>query len=173
MGDVIKIKISNPLAAGFRRLPRKVEQAIEKVVDDTSKLLFDRIVTDTPRDRGTGGGLVSRWTRTVVMGQAVIKNDAPHANVAEFGGWPVIPNSKGRPNATGPGLPRGGATLGGYPPGPRTQIAPGGSPVMISNVSRQAPEGMVRQNLERIEDRFVFDLEEAVDQAFSDIAESK
>lgn len=172
MADLIRISISNPISPALKAMPQKVQQAVAKVVQDTSNLLFQRIVNDTPRDRGSAGGLSSRWIKTVVGDQAVITNDAPHANTIEFGGYPVIPNSKSRPNATGPGLVRGAATLGGYPPGPRTQIAPGGSPIMFSNVSRQAPKGMARQNLERIQDRFVFDLEEGIDQAFSDIAES-
>ena len=172
MADRITISIKNPIGPALRKLPREVQEAIDKVVADTSEKLFNRIVTDTPRDRGQGGGAVSRWTRTVQAAQALIKNDAPHINVLEFGGYPVRA-IKGRTLASGVGgFQRGNAVLGGLSPGPRTQIAPGGSPTMISNVSRQAPQGMVRQNLERITAPFVFDLEEAIDKAFEDIAES-
>lgn len=167
MADRIKIKIENPLGRGLRQLPQKVKAAVNKVVEETSDRLFQRIKNDTPRDRGD---LAGAWSRSVTTrGRATIRNTRDYANVAEFGGWPVIPNSRARTNATGPGLVRGQATLGGYPPGPRTQIAPGGSPTMLSNVSRQAPKGMVRQNLDRITDRFVFDLEEAIDRAFAEI----
>lgn len=59
---------------------------------------------------------------------------------------------------------RGGARLGGgYPPGPRTQKDGGGDPPMLSNVSRQAPKGMVRKQLAAIRPEFLFDLEEAID----------
>ena len=68
---------------------------------------------------------------------------------------------------TGPGFVRGNAILGGYPPGPRTQVAPGGTPTMVSNVSKQSPSGMVRQTLGDIQPRFIFDLEEAIDDAFN------
>lgn len=172
MADRIRIDIKNPIGPALRKLPREVQDAIDKVVEDTSKKLFDRIVTDTPRDRGQGGGAVSRWTRTVDGDQALITNDAPHINVLEFGGYPVRA-TKGRALAVGVGgFQRGNAVLGGLSPGPRTQIAPGGSPTMVSNVSRQAPQGMVRQNLARITEPFVFDLEEAIDRAFEDIARS-
>lgn len=169
MANLISISIDNPIGPALRKLPREVQEAIEGVVEDTSETLFTRIVTDTPRDSGNAA---ERWTRTVQGDQAVLTNDAEQINVLEFGGYPVIPSSRSRPNATGPGITRGNAVLGGYPPGPRTQIGEGGSPIMTSNVSRQAPSGMVRQNLERIQEPFVFNLEEAIDQAFSDIAES-
>ena len=41
---------------------------------------------------------------------------------------------------------------------------------MNPNVSKQAPIGMVRQNLARIQPRFVFDLEEAIDEALADVS---
>lgn len=63
----------------------------------------------------------------------------------------------------------GKAILGGFDPGPRTSAAPGGDPEMLSNVSNQAKSGMVRRVLGDITDPFVFELEEAIDQAFLDI----
>lgn len=170
MADGIRITIDNPIGPALDRMPVKVQRAIEKVVSDTSALLEQRIKNDTPRDSGKAA---AAWSREVQGSQAVLTNKSPYANVLEYGGYPVVPNSHERTNATGPGLVRGNATLGGYPPGPRTQVAPGGSPTLISNVSRQAPKGMVRQNLERIQDRFVFDLEEAIDTAFAEIAEAE
>lgn len=170
-GGLINLTISNPISEALKTMPREVERAVDKVVVDTADRIEQRIKDDTPRDRGQGGGAVSRWTKTKTKsGEVTLRNDAPQINVLEFGGYPVVPNSKNRPNATG-GTVRGNATLGGYPPGPRTQIAPGGSPTMTSNVSRQAPRGVVRQNLERAQDRFVFDLEEAIDRAYQEIAE--
>ncbi len=174
MADSISITIENPLGPALKRLPQRVQQAVKKVVDDTSQLVFQRIKNDTPRDSGK---LAAGWKRTVETKKngavSTISNAVPYANVVEFGGYPVIPVVNARPNATGPGLPRGAAVLGGYPPGPRTQTAPGGSPTMLSNVSKQSPRGMVRQNLERIQDRFVFDLEEAIDKSFAEIAEAE
>lgn len=64
---------------------------------------------------------------------------------------------------------RGAARLGGgYPPGVRTQKDGGGDPSMLSNVSRQAPKGMVRKNLEAIRPEFFFELEEAIDRALNE-----
>ena len=198
-GGLINVTIKNPITAGLKKLPKQVRDAIAGVVNDTGEILLQRIKDDTPRDRGSAGGASSKWrSKKTGRGTITISNDAPHINVLEFGGYPVVadrkkkaakkkkakkkkkkrpriaraPGAKKRTNErTGPGRRRGGARLGGFPPGPRTQVAPGGSPTMTSNVSRQAATGMVRQNLSRIQDRFVFLLEEAVEQAFSDIAE--
>ena len=196
-GGLINLTISNPITAALKALPKEVLAAIENVTKETSELLFTRIVDDTPRDRGSAGGAASKWTKSPpdASGTVTIENDAPHSRVLELGPYPVVATGKRKKRGgkkkkkkkragrkgrekrakrerTGPGELRGNARLGGFPPGPRTQVAPGGSPVMKSNVSRQAPKGMVRQNLERIQDRYVFALEESIEQAFSDIAES-
>jgi len=89
----------------------------------------------------------------------VIENTAAYANVAEYGGWPVRAAATAKP----PGFIRGAAMLGGRTPGPRTQRAPGGKPRMTSNVSRQAPKGMVRATFIELEKPYVADLEEALE----------
>ena len=168
---ILKLTIDNPIGPALKKLPKEVQAAIEKVVKKTGDKLEQRIKDDTPRDRGQAGGLVSKWKRSGTADEVVLTNTAPYANVIEFGGYPVRP-ARGS-SAGGAGFKRGKAILGGLPPGPRTQTAPGGSPAMVSNVSRQAPSGMVRQNLERITAPFVFDLEEAIDEAFSEIAQAQ
>lgn len=49
--------------------------------------------------------------------------------------------------------------FGGYAgPGPKTQPAPGGEPAMVSNVTRQAPHGMLRLTLLDIREVYLRDL---------------
>ena len=169
--DLIRIKIENPLTRSLNKLPKKVQDAIKEVVKDTGGKVFDRIVRDTPRDRGSGGGASSKWKKSQRGLVLTITNDAPHINMLEFGGYPVKPKWHKRTNATGPGFVRGNAILGGYPPGEGTQISAGGSPVMTSNVSSLAPDGMVRKTLDAIAEPFADNLGAAIREAFSDIAE--
>ncbi len=176
---LINITIDNPFARSLKKFPEDVQQEIKRVVEETTDTLFQRIKDDTPRDRGDAGGAVSKWKKqTVIVDvdtvEQTITNDAPHINVLEFGGYPVISKKRNRPNATGPGFVRGNAVLGGYPPGKRTAIAPGGTPIMTSNVSSggvKASQGMVRKNLEGITGKFEIDLEEAIEEAFEKLGD--
>jgi hypothetical protein len=177
---VLTLTIDNPIGEELKKLPKKVQDAVKKVVRDTGKRVEKRIRLDTPRDRGTAAaGWKSTEQRVPGGVEVTLTNKVPYINVLEFGGYPVKPKWHKRTNATGPGIPRGDAILGGYPPGPRTQkgedafvpdVLEGVTPGMNDNVSRQAPSGMVRQNLIRIQPRFQFDLEEAVAEAYADIA---
>lgn len=169
---MITVNVKNPISPAMKKLPKEVQDAVKKVVAETAKTVFDRIKRDTPRDRGTAAKNWKRKTKTNKSGTtSTISNNTPYINVLEYGGYPVVPASRAGGASTSGGIVRGNAVLGVGPPGPRTQRATGGSPTMRSNVSSQAPAGMVRQNLERIAQRFEFDLEEAIDKAFEDIAE--
>lgn len=156
---------SDKLTPALSNLPRGANRVISDVVKQTSKRAYDKIRYRTPVDRGVKGGAFSKWRKRIKRGglEGVIENDAPYINVLEFGGYPV---RKARSGTRG-GFRRGKALLGGLPPGPRTQRAPGGEPRMRSNVSRQAPRGMVRITLQEIEPQFLFDLEHALDRYFA------
>lgn len=150
---------TNTLARALEALPREAKKATERVVSDTTKRAFRIVRNKTPVDRGT---LRDAWRLEISGVRGRFVNTAPHANVAEFGGWPVTALSRSkrvRPGA----IVRGRAQLGGHKPGPRTRRAGGGQPTMRSNVSRQAPRGMVRLTLEEIKPQFLFDLEEALE----------
>lgn len=155
--------IDEGLVEALENLPRNAQEAVIKTVRDTTRRARNIVVFKTPVDRGT---LINGWKVRLENGgeRGVFFNDVPYANVAEFGGWPV----RSLARAAGPGtLIRGNAVLGGLPPGPRTQRAPGGEPNMRSNVSKQAPQGMVRSTLIEIEPQFVFDLAENLDEALA------
>ncbi|HEU01433.1 hypothetical protein LCGC14_0273400 [marine sediment metagenome] len=153
--------VDEGLAEALRDLPQNVAGAIEKTVRDTTARARNIAKFKTPVDSTKA---INGWRiRFEENGQrGVFFNEVPYINVLEFGGYPVRRASAGASPGT---LRRGRAVLGGLPPGPRTQRAPGGEPPMRSNVSKQAPRGMVRFTLQEIEPAFLFDLSENIDQA--------
>ena len=164
--DFLQIKIDDRFSQALANAPRNVQVAINAVIQETGEKVFQRIRFRTPRDRGT---LAAGWGRRSQEGSVVIFNTVPYVNVLEYGGYPVIPASRNR--TLSGGLVRGRAVLGGgYPPRARTVRAPGGEPSMLagSNVSRQAPTGMVRVTLIEIQPEYIFNLEEALDRALRD-----
>ena len=165
MADKLEIKFSDNVSPALKGLPKNVSIAIKRVVKETADRVFKRIIDSTPRDRGTAA---RGWRRRRGKeGAQEFVNNIPYINVLEYGGYPVVPASRAKVKT---GLKRGNAFLGGHPPKARTQKAPSGSPSMRTNVSRQAPRGMVRQNLERIQARYAFDLEEAIDRALAGLS---
>lgn len=161
----ITVELDDPVGPGLAKFPALVRAAISGVVKDTSAKAFRRIVAATPRDRGTAAG---NWREKSMPGKTVLTNRTDYIWVLERGGYPVIPASKKRSRPGG--VRRGRAVLDGdYPPGPRTMVPPGGGIEMLRNVSRQAPQGMVRKTLRDIEPEFVFNLEEAIDIAFAEV----
>ena len=147
------------LVRALDNLPKETQEAVSKVVEDTTGRAFRIIKNRTPIDRGKAH---RGWRQKVSGSTGKITNDVDYINVLEFGGYPVRRASAGASPGT---LRRGRAVLGGLPPGPRTQRAPGGEPPMRSNVSKQAPRGMVRSTLQEIEAPFLFDLAENIDRA--------
>lgn len=165
---MLRVEFTDTITPALQNAPALVEQAVQEVVRETGERIFNQIKLSTPRDSGKAAGgwdLSYQQAQGGAAATAVIENDVPYINVLEHGGYPVIPLSR-QPRL--PGVRRGRAQLdGAYPPGPRTQRAPGGQPTMLTNVSRQAPQGMVRVAFARAQDRFVFDLEEAIDRALA------
>lgn len=168
----IRIDFNDQVADVLKNAPSRVSKAIDRVVKGIAATAFVRIKLATPRDSGFAAG---NWQRTDLGKLSIISNSTPYIGVLEFGGYPVVAIGAGGAGgifgggAGGSKLIRGKAALGGFDPGPRTQRAPGGTPKMLSNVSRQAPSGMVRKVLKDIEPEFVFDLEEALDRALSGV----
>lgn len=163
---LVSVSFSNTVTPALASAPRRVQEAVATVVQNTSNVAFNRIRSATPRDRGTAA---AGWRRRVAGNTVFIENNVDHINVLEYGGYPVIPAWKKRRNPGG--LKRGNAFLGGgYPAGPRTVRAPSGDPPMLqrSNVSRQAPRGMVRKTLADIQPQYIFDLSEAIDRALNE-----
>lgn len=165
---MLQITVDDDVTKFLQGAPTALTQAIDNVVRDTTRTVFFRIDRATPRDRGTAA---SGWTE-VVEGQGVrarrtFVNQTPYINVLEFGGYPVVWERWQR-NPVTSAIKRGQAWLGGgYPPGPRTQESLGDDPTMRNNVSRQAPRGMVRDQLAKAEPEFVFNLEEALDRVLA------
>lgn len=149
------------LTTTMKRLPASVRSAVNAVVDKTIDRVFAIVKFSTPVD--TGAALQAWEIERNGDGTGRVVNRTAYINVLEFGGYPVR-------RATGPMPPgsfrRGNAYLGGLPPGPRTMTAPSGEPPTTSNMSKQAPHGMVRKALGEVEDAFEFDLEEAVERAW-------
>ena len=150
---------NDTLNAAIAALPKEAAAAVGQVVKDTTNRATRIAKNKTPVDRGD---LRRAWRSDVKGLEGRFVNTAPQANVAEFGGWPVT--ALGKKGKLRPGARiRGRAQLGGHKPGRRTQRAPGGEPQMFSNVSRQAPQGMVRITLKEIQPAFMFDLDDALD----------
>ncbi len=152
------------LSDALEELPETARKAIAETIDDTTERAIKIVKFKTPVDSGRA---ISGWEKSTEDGglKGVFSNDTPYINVLEFGGYPVRSAASGQG-----GFRRGNAVLGGLPPGPRTQRAPGGDPEMRDNVSKQAPRGMVRATLQEIEPQFVFDLNEALDEALNEAA---
>ena len=133
------------LTPTLQKLPKSIQDVVHKVVAETTKRAAAIAKFKTPVDTGNAidGWVVEKPGRGNNPKGAFV-NRVPYINVLEFGGYPV----------------RKGPTFGGRPPGPRTMTAPSGDPAMKSNVSRQAPRGMVRLTLIEIEPQFLADLEE-------------
>ena len=144
----LEVKVTDTVTPALKTAPARLRQAINGVVQAIGERAFQRIKFATPRDTGNAA---RGWRKTVTgNGQTVeIRNDVPYIRVLEFGGYPT--------NAPGQ-----------FPPKARTQRAPAGAPTMRSNVSRQAPQGMVRKTLQAIEPEFQFELEEAIDRTLNE-----
>ena len=154
--------VDEGLVEALQNLPESTQRAIKDTVRATTLRGQQIVKFKTPVDSGKA---INAWkTRFENNGErGVFFNDTPYINVIEFGGYPVRASSAGASLGT---LRRGNAVLGGLPPGPRTQRAPGGQPQMRSNVSKQAPRGMVRSTLIELEPQFTFDLAEAIEREF-------
>lgn len=150
---------NDTLTAALEALPKEAEAAVVEVVKDTTARATRIVKNKTPVDRGR---LRQGWRAEVKGLTGRFVNTVAQANVAEFGGWPVTALSRSPKLRPGARI-RGRAQLGGHKPGPRTTRAPGGTPSMFSNVSRQAPQGMVRITLKEIQPVFFFDLDEALE----------
>lgn len=163
---MLTINFTDTMGPALQQAPQAIQRAVEAVVRQTADRVFQRIRLATPRDSGqAAAGWSQRTEGTGEQAKRTFVNTVPYINVLEFGGYPVTPARFVRRL---PGIPRGNAVLdGAYPPGPRTQQALGGDPPMTSNVSRQAPQGMVRKNLAAARPEFLFNLEEAIDRALN------
>ena len=141
----------------------RTREAVIKTVKDTTLRGQQIVKFKTPVDTTKA---INGWHTRFENGgeRGLFVNEVAYINVLEFGGYPVRPISSGASPGT---LIRGKAILGGLPPGPRTQRAPGGDPDMRSNVSKQAPRGMVRSTLAELQDQFIFDLGENLDRALA------
>lgn len=152
---------TDTLTPQLRALPKSVVKAVDEVVGKTQARVFGIVKFSTPVD--TGDALRAWEMETVHDGKGRVVNRTVYINVLEYGGYPVR-------RARGPLPPgafqRGGAYLGGMPPGPRTMASPGGEPPTTSNVSKQAPSGMVRAAIGECEEQMVFDLEAAIERAW-------
>lgn len=150
------------LIKALANMPKEAEAAISRVVRETTNRAFRIARNRTPVDTGQAR---AAWKQEAEGSNGRIVNNAPHINVLEFGGYPVTPARRTRRRG---GFRRGRAILGGARPPEKavgtaaTQRAPGGSPEMRDNVSKQAPRGMVRSTLEDIQPRFLADLEDAI-----------
>lgn len=162
----IRFDVDDRFSNALKNAPRRVQDAIVDVIRDTGQEVFLLIKFRTPRDTGK---LAAGWTKVATGPQVVISSSVPYVNVLEYGGYPVIPASRKRKNSSG--TQHGNAFLGGgYPPRARTVMAADGKPAMLSgsNVSRQAPTGMVRVTLEEIRPKYIQDLEDALEKALTD-----
>lgn len=166
---------TDTLDDALRELPKTARDAVADVIKKTTEDARKKIRFRTPI--GKTSRAFNGWKTSIEKGglRGVVYNDVPYINVLEYGSYPVRPKR----TAQSPGaLARGNALLGGdFPPGrtrggvTRTRKAPAGEPTMLrpGNVSKQAPQGMVRITLIEIEDRYIFDLNEALDRAFAEL----
>lgn len=167
MADVLRLEFKHDtLTPALQRLPRAIQRAVQEAVQDATERAVQIAKFKTPVDSGQAiGGWRTEQTGRGAKAKGAFINDVPYINVLEFGGYPVRP---ARYKVTGSPFFRGAAALGGLPPGPRTQRAPGGKPRMRSNVSKQAPRGMVRSTLQEVEPEFLLDLEARVQRVIND-----
>ena len=155
----IRMQGGRELVAKFAELIPGSEAAVKQLVAETTERTLKKIRYRTPIDTARAfRGWKIKFTRGGLEG--TISSSIPYIAVLEFGGYPVRP-LKWDPN--GPGFVRGAGRLGGKMPGRRTTRAPGGDPKMTSNVSRQAPKGMVRITFLDTEKQLERDLKELVD----------
>lgn len=152
--------VSDTLTEAMEAIPQETEAAISQVVETTTDRAFRIVKNRTPVDSGEAR---RGWRQEMRGSTGFIVNNVDYINVLEFGPYPVTPASHTQRR----GLRRGRAVLGGAPPPrgrgtARTTRAPGGQPSMRSNVSKQAPKGMVRITLQEIEPRFVVDIADAI-----------
>lgn len=162
MADLLRFEFANQLTPSLEKLPSAIAREVQEAVEEATKRAVQIAKFKTPVDRGTAiGGWRTELPKAGSGAEAkgAFVNDVPYINVLEFGGYPVRP---ARFKTRGAPFFRGAAALGGLPPGPRTRTAPGGEPKMRSNVSKQAPKGMVRSTLLEVEPEFLADLEERI-----------
>ncbi len=148
----VKIKYKGPAsvfikgkAFPFRKLKKEAQEAVEKA----AKGMLQEIVAATPSGKGkarSGWRLVRQSSGSNIS--IAIKNSVKYINVLEYGGYPVraISRSKAQRGA----IVRGKGYVGGnFDPGPRTQPSSSTDPLMLkpSNVSSEAPKGMVRNTI--------------------------
>ena len=153
------------LVEALANLPKNAQDAIVETVKQTTERGRNIVKFKTPTDSGRA---INGWDIRYENGgeRGVFFNEVPYINVLEYGGYPVRPIARASSAAVGAFI-RGKAVLGGLSPGPRTQRSQGGAPIMRNNVSKQAPQGMVRSTLIELEDQFIFDLQEALDKALA------
>lgn len=157
MADFLSFEFTDKnLVKALSSLPKETQIAVSGVVKKTTDRVFRIVKNKTPVDTGRAR---AGWRKESRGAEGRIVNSVPYINVHEFGGYPVTPAA--RTSRTG-GFRRGRAVLGGAPPRARTRRAPGGEPPMTSNVSRQAPQGMLRKTFNDIQPRFVVDLVDAI-----------
>ena len=142
-------------------VPFETEHAVSEVVRKTTNRAFKIVKNRTPVDRGRAR---RGWKKETRGTEGRFFNDVAYINVLEFGPYPVTATKRTSRSGV---IRRGKGSLGGaVPPSVRgtakTQRTPGGRPTMRSNVSKQAPQGMVRITLQEIEPRFVVDLVDAI-----------
>lgn len=179
MAELLTIEFDfTGMERSMRILRRGVPKVLKRVIKRTGDKAFRRTRNRTPVSRGKARG---SWKRIVLKGGLVVRIQgggptAPYINVLEFGGYPVRDKTTAR--RTPGSFARGGAVLGGLPPGRRTRRAPraqgldppaepSGRP-LNSNVSKQAPRGMLRITFKELESEFARDLERALDRLFAE-----
>ena len=160
----------------LRTAPRAVRLGIKSAIKKTTMKAFRRTRSKTPTDRGIArGGWRFRFTNRGLTGE--IFNDVDHINVLEYGGFPVRAASRVKRRSAG-SFKRGNAILGGHKPGPRTQRARdvrgleppaerAGKRSHNSNVSKQAPSGMIRITFRDIQPEFARELENEINKEFA------
>lgn len=159
-----------PFAKILRRVPGASDQAIRIAVARVGAIAFNRTRIRTP---SASGRARAGWQMRSIDGGKVVEifNRVPYAGVLEFGGYPVRAARRARSG----GIPAGRALLGGLPPGIKTmrpiggdfdeKAKPGGA-AFNSNVTRQAPQGMMRVSLKEVDERdFAPALEDALQSA--------
>lgn len=148
MGELLEFSWNlDSLGKALGAFEAEARAAVREVVSRTLDRAYSMVRARTPVDTGR---LRAGWRRVLSgprgggASAGTIANSVPYVRVLEFGGYPVL-------------------APGEFPPGPRTRRAPGGEPAMRSNVSKQAPRGMLRTVLQDLEPQFLFDVERALE----------